>query len=283
MPVKLFQSCNLWTVACQAPLSMGFSRQEHWSGFPSSFSPPPHLLFLPGLSFSLFIEVGSWDHFEPFHARDTLNRQRWADTSFLSAPRLEAVEDAVGPGKDLEMRWGLQLGDPARSAESEGAGGLRAPTPACHSSTGLVEHAFSEKTGGYPPLKKHHPPRHPPWCVLPSDEFESSQHVLGGPFMMQGSQHWPGAWGPGPQVFPGLDPKSGVPSMGFKRHILKGRPLNLWYLLLLLGCFLRVWVLTRLLPFPFYTFQCFFFIFLVLEEPSCYLQVNLKKSCSTCV
>ena len=27
-----------WTVACQAPLSMGFSRQEHWSGLPC---PPP--------------------------------------------------------------------------------------------------------------------------------------------------------------------------------------------------------------------------------------------------
>ena len=27
-----------WTVACQAPLSMGFSRQEHWSGLPV-FSP----------------------------------------------------------------------------------------------------------------------------------------------------------------------------------------------------------------------------------------------------
>ena len=27
------QSCpTLWTVACQAPLSMGFSRQENWSG-----------------------------------------------------------------------------------------------------------------------------------------------------------------------------------------------------------------------------------------------------------
>ena len=26
---------TLWTVACQAPLSMGFSRQEQWSGFPS--------------------------------------------------------------------------------------------------------------------------------------------------------------------------------------------------------------------------------------------------------
>ena len=27
-----------WTVAHQAPLSMGFSRQEHWSGLPC---PPP--------------------------------------------------------------------------------------------------------------------------------------------------------------------------------------------------------------------------------------------------
>ena len=25
---------TLWTVACQAPLSMGFSRPEHWSGLP---------------------------------------------------------------------------------------------------------------------------------------------------------------------------------------------------------------------------------------------------------
>ena len=25
-----------WTVACQAPLSMGFSRQEYWSGLPFS-------------------------------------------------------------------------------------------------------------------------------------------------------------------------------------------------------------------------------------------------------
>ena len=26
---------TLWTVACQAPLSMGFSRQEYWNGLPS--------------------------------------------------------------------------------------------------------------------------------------------------------------------------------------------------------------------------------------------------------
>ena len=30
--VRLF--ATLWTVACQAPLSMGFSRREYWSGLP---------------------------------------------------------------------------------------------------------------------------------------------------------------------------------------------------------------------------------------------------------
>ena len=31
-PVRLFTTP--WTAACQAPLSMGFSRQEYWSGLP---------------------------------------------------------------------------------------------------------------------------------------------------------------------------------------------------------------------------------------------------------
>ena len=34
--VQLFKTP--WTEACQAPLSMGFSRQEYWSGLP--FPPP---------------------------------------------------------------------------------------------------------------------------------------------------------------------------------------------------------------------------------------------------
>ena len=38
--------CNLWTVAHQAPLSMGFSRQEYWSGLPC---PPPGDLCDPGI------------------------------------------------------------------------------------------------------------------------------------------------------------------------------------------------------------------------------------------
>ena len=35
-----------WTVACQAPLSMGFSGQEYWSGLPF---PPPGDLPNPGI------------------------------------------------------------------------------------------------------------------------------------------------------------------------------------------------------------------------------------------
>ena len=41
--VQLF--ATLWTVARQAPLSMGFFRQEYWSGLPF---PPPGNLPNPG-------------------------------------------------------------------------------------------------------------------------------------------------------------------------------------------------------------------------------------------
>ena len=47
---QLPQSCpTLWShglVVCQAPLSMGFFRQEHWSGLPY---PPPEDLPDPGI------------------------------------------------------------------------------------------------------------------------------------------------------------------------------------------------------------------------------------------
>ena len=46
----MLQSCptlrDPWTVACQAPLSMGFSRQEYWSGLPC---PPPEDLPASGI------------------------------------------------------------------------------------------------------------------------------------------------------------------------------------------------------------------------------------------
>ena len=53
--------CDLWTVACHAPLSMGFSRQEYWSGLLFSSS---RGIFLtqelnPSLLHLLHCQVGS--------------------------------------------------------------------------------------------------------------------------------------------------------------------------------------------------------------------------------
>ena len=57
---------TLWTIACQAPLSMGFSRQEYWSGLPC---PPPGDLHNPGIRLCLslaltgrfFTTSATWD------------------------------------------------------------------------------------------------------------------------------------------------------------------------------------------------------------------------------
>ena len=59
---------TLWTVACQAPLSMGFSRQEYWSGLPC---PPqgdltdsgiePESLKSPALAGGFFTTSPSWE------------------------------------------------------------------------------------------------------------------------------------------------------------------------------------------------------------------------------
>ena len=60
--------CNPWTVACQTPLSMGFSRQEYWSGLPC---PPPEdlpdlgiepvSLMSPALAGRFFTTSTTWE------------------------------------------------------------------------------------------------------------------------------------------------------------------------------------------------------------------------------
>ena len=56
-----------WTVAHRAPLSMGFSRQEYWSGLPS---PPadlpdpgiePESLLAPALAGGFFTTNATWE------------------------------------------------------------------------------------------------------------------------------------------------------------------------------------------------------------------------------
>ena len=60
---------TLWTIACQSPLSMGFSRQEYWCGLPCS--PPGDLPDLeieplspmsPALAGRFFTTSATWDH-----------------------------------------------------------------------------------------------------------------------------------------------------------------------------------------------------------------------------
>ena len=48
-PIRLFAA--LQTVACQAPLSMRFPRQEHWSGLPCC--PPADIIPRKGLNLHL--------------------------------------------------------------------------------------------------------------------------------------------------------------------------------------------------------------------------------------
>ena len=64
---------NPWTVACQATLSMEFSRQEHWSGLP--FSTPgdlpdqgikPVSLVSPVLAGRFFTTGAMWKAWEDY-------------------------------------------------------------------------------------------------------------------------------------------------------------------------------------------------------------------------
>ena len=72
---------TLWTIAHQAPLSMGSSRQEYWSGLPCP--PPGHLpspgikpmsLTSPALGGGFFITSATWlvrsTHHFPLHSQD---------------------------------------------------------------------------------------------------------------------------------------------------------------------------------------------------------------------
>ena len=64
---------TLWIVASQAPLSMGFSRQEYWSGLPR---PPPGDLPKPGIEptsvISLALAGGFFTISTTWEARRTL-------------------------------------------------------------------------------------------------------------------------------------------------------------------------------------------------------------------
>ena len=63
--IKFYSTlCDPWTVACQAPLSMGFPRQESWSGLPF---PSPGVLPYPRIESTSPILAGRFFFFFFYH------------------------------------------------------------------------------------------------------------------------------------------------------------------------------------------------------------------------
>ena len=69
--VQLF--ATPWTVACQAPLFMGFSRQEYWSEVPF---PPPGDLLNPGIEFTSHMSPAYQANFLPKEPSGKFKRKK---------------------------------------------------------------------------------------------------------------------------------------------------------------------------------------------------------------
>ena len=73
--VQLFATTTPWTAAYQAPASMGFSRQEYWSGLP---------LPSPGDAQGSLMCCSPWGHKES----DTTEQLNWTDTFTCNFSRI---------------------------------------------------------------------------------------------------------------------------------------------------------------------------------------------------
>ena len=97
---------TLWTVACQTPLSMGFSRQEYWSGLscppPGDLPDPgikPASLRSPALTGRFFTTSTDW---EPFLSPwDLLNPETEPGSPTLQADFFPSEPPGLGLGLGL--------------------------------------------------------------------------------------------------------------------------------------------------------------------------------------
>ena len=100
--VRLFS--NPWTAALQAPLSMGFSRQEYWSGMPF---PSPGNLPDPGIELESFASPALAGRFFPRWAILQLSKSHSSSTDscfshkfLLNQPlTAEATNQSSDPGQ----------------------------------------------------------------------------------------------------------------------------------------------------------------------------------------
>ena len=111
MRAKSLQSCltcaTPWTGACQAPPSVGFSRQEHWSGLPSL--PPGDLpgpgmgltsLLSPALAGRFFTSSATWEAAQRLRKQESDNG--WLTTCYYIC----CVSSTTSAGDSI---WGHTL------------------------------------------------------------------------------------------------------------------------------------------------------------------------------
>ena len=89
-PVRL--CVTLWTVGHQAPLSMGFSMQEYWSGLPGP--PPgdlpdpgiePMSLMSPALASRFFTISTPWEELESIHVPQCIHCSTICNSQYMEA------------------------------------------------------------------------------------------------------------------------------------------------------------------------------------------------------
>ena len=135
--VQLFETS--WTVACQAPLSMGFPRQEYWSGLP--FPPPGNLPSVgiepespasPELADSL-----PWSQNTPQLISPTVILLDW---SWVSSGTLFYPLDVNTVAATTGLWWsGGGVASLMGSGHGRDAHGPQESCPRCHTSTALAQ------------------------------------------------------------------------------------------------------------------------------------------------
>ena len=119
--VQLF--ATLWAVACQAPLSMGFPRQENWSGLP--YLPPgdlpnpgiePVSLASPALAGSSFTTRATWEALS--RSLLLLLLSRFSRVRLCATPQTAAHQAPPSLGFFRQEHWsGLPFPSPMHESE----------------------------------------------------------------------------------------------------------------------------------------------------------------------
>ena len=119
--VQLF--ATLWAVACQAPLSMGFPRQENWSGLP--YLPPgdlpnpgiePVSLASPALAGSSFTTRATWEALS--RSLLLLLLSRFSRVRLCATPQTAAHQAPPSLGFSRQEHWsGLPFPSPMHESE----------------------------------------------------------------------------------------------------------------------------------------------------------------------